>query len=521
MSVRSPHASRRALLGGAAATPAAVGVARPAAAAGYTPARYPGRPLLGTQARHLVGRFSYGVTPALAAQVRAAGGARAWFSAQLDPASIPDPAATPLRSWWPSLSRDATDLWTRQREEVEGVWEVMADYQRWVLVRRMRSRRQVLEVMTEFWEHHFNVPVNGDAQGFWRAQYGDVIHAGALGRFEDLLTGVVTHPAMLISLDNVSSSAQHPNENLGRELLELHTVGRGEYDEADVKDSARILTGWSVDMWDTFQAEYRAKWHSRGPVEVMGFAHPNADSDGRAVTRAYLAYLAHHPGTARRIARKLAVKFVRDDPPAALVDRLAEVYLDHDTAIRPVLRALVDSEEFAAAVGAKVRDPGEDLVATYRALDVRLARPPEGDAGDRYAANALLWQVDGIGAKPFDWPRPDGQPISNDAWASPARLLASMGVHLSLSGTWWPNEGITYHPPTWWVPRIPLRFDLLVDHLSQLILHRRSTAQLLEACCLAVDVEPRERITRDHGVIRWNMPRLLTTLLDSPAHLTR
>jgi hypothetical protein len=513
---------RRLVLGGAAATGAAVGLAGPTAAATkYSPARYRGRPMLSAQARHLVGRFSYGVTPALAAQVRAAGGARPWFAAQLSPESIPDPSGAPLRSWWPSLSLDATELWTRQREDIEGVWDVMADYQRWTLVRRIRSRRQVQEVMREFWENHFNVPVNGDAQGFWRAQYGDVIAENALGRFEDLLIGVTTHPAMLINLDNVSSSAKHPNENLGRELLELHTVGRGAYTEDDVKDSARILTGWSVDMWDTFVEEYRPKWHSRGPVRVMDFTHANESSDGKPVTRAYLRYLAGHPATARRIARKLAVKFVGDTPPDSLVDHLADVYLRNDTAIVPVLQALVDSEAFGKSVGSKVRDPGEDLVATYRVLDVRLAKPPVGSSGDRYAANALLWQVDGIGTKPFDWPRPDGQPVDNQSWSSPARLLASMEVHMSLSGTWWPDRGITYHPPAWWAPKLPVRFDVMVDHMSQLILHRRSTAQLLEACCLAVDVEPRERITRDHGLLKWNMPRLLTTFLDSPDFLTR
>lgn len=515
-------AVRRRLVLGGAATGAAVGLAgRADAAPSYSPGRYKGTPLLSARSRHLVGRFSYGVTPALAKEVRAAGGARAWFAAQLDPASIPDPAASGLRDWWPSLNRDATDLWYRQRDEIEGVWEVMADYQRWVLVRRIRSRRQVLEVMTELWENHFNVPVNGDAQGFWRTQYGDVIRDGALGRFEDLLTGVITHPAMLINLDNVSSSSSHPNENLGRELLELHTVGRGHYTEADVKDSARILTGWSVDMWDTFVEEYRPKWHSRGAVKVMDFTHQNADADGRAVTRQYLRYLAQHPATAQRVARKLAVKFVSDSPSQELVDHLAEVYLDNDTAIVPVLQALFDTQELAEAVGLKVRDPGEDLVATYRALDIRLEQPPQGDGGDQYAANALLWQADGIGAKPFDWPRPDGQPIDNRAWSSPSRLLASMDVHVTLSAGWWPDEGVTYRSPARWAPKLPVRFDVLVDHLSQVILHRRSTAELLEACCLAVDVEPHERITRDHGLVKWNMYRLLTTFLDSPAFLTR
>lgn len=477
--------------------------------------------LLPAAARHLVGRFSYGLTPELAADVRAAGGARRWFEQQLKPQRVTDRRADELRAWWPSLSRDCTELWHRQRDDVEGGWEVMEQYQSWLLLRRMRSRRQVLEVVTELWENHFNVPVNGDAQCFWRTDYGDTIRRHALGRFEDLLQAVITHPAMLINLDNVSSTRRHPNENLGRELLELHTVGRGEYGEDDVKASARILTGWTVDMWDTFREEYLPRDHWRGPVKVMGFEHANADADGRAVTRAYLRYLATHPATARRVARKLAVKFVSDDPPEALVERLAEVYLARDTAIAPVLRALVGSAEFAAAVGAKVRDPGEDLVATYRVLGVRVTRPELGDARYDYAAQQLLWQASSIGTVPFGWPRPDGQPIDNQSWASPSRMLASMGVHMDLAGTWWPSQGIRYRTPEQWVPRFPIRFDQLVEHLSRQLLHRPATAQLLQACCEAVDVQPRERITRDHGVVKWNMYRLLSTFLDSPAFLTR
>jgi hypothetical protein len=181
----------------------------------------------------------------------------------------------------------------------------------------------------------------------------------------------------------------------------------------------------------------------------------------------------------------------------------------------------VRSATFRESVGAKVRDPGEDLVATYRALRLRPTLPPAGKAGERYAANAMLWQVSSLGTKPFDWPRPDGQPLDNDSWATPSRMLASMSLHMDLSGGWWPNEGVTYRKPAAWVPRFPIRFDVLVDHLSQVLLHRRSTAALLEACCLAVDVQPGERITRDHGLVRWNMVRLLTTFLDSPAFLTR
>jgi hypothetical protein len=478
-------------------------------------------PLLGRRARHLVSRFSYGVTPALAAEVLAAGGADSWFEDQLRPHRISDPGTDALLAWYPSLSRGPQDLWQRQIQEIEGGWEVMADYARWVMLRRMHARRQVLETMTEFWENHFNVPVWGDATFTWRTQYGGVIRRHALGRFDDLLHATVTHPAMLIYLDGAVSTARHPNENLGRELLELHTVGRGAYTEDDVKSSARILTGWSVDLWETWAASYLPDDHWQGPVRVMDFSDPNDAADGRDLTRRYLSYLAHHPATAQRVARKLAVKFVSDTPPRSLVDRLAAVYLDHDTAIKPVLRALVASSAFRDAVGAKVRDPGEDIVATYRALGVELDRPPEGAARDDYAVTAMLWQVGNLGTSPFAWPRPDGQPIDNESWASPSRLVASMDVHYAMSGGWWPSVGITYREPADWLPAPSTRFDRLVDHLSQQLLGRRSTAVLLQACCEATGVAATEQIDADHGLVRWEFYRLLSTFLDSPAHLTR
>ncbi|HYH33774.1 MAG TPA: DUF1800 family protein, partial [Nocardioides sp.] len=192
-------------------------------------------------------------------------------------------------------------------------------------------------------------------------------------------------------------------------------------------------------------------------------------------------------------------------------------YLRHDTAIKPVLRALVSSPEFLASDGQKVRDPGEDVVAAYRALGVRMRRP----ASDRSAANAVLWQAGRIGTLPMAWPRPDGQPLTSRAWSSPSRMFASMELHWALSGGWWPDEDVTYRSPRSWVPRFPMRFDLVVDHVSQVLLHRRSTAQLLRACCEATEIAPRERITRDHPLVAWKMNRLLATVLDSPAFYSR
>ena len=479
----------------------------------------PGAPsrLLPADDRHLVRRFSYGITPRMARDVRRAGGGRAWFEQQLADAGKRDRLAEQTFRWWPSLAPGPRRMWQLNTGGVAAGWEVMADYQRWVLARRIASPRQVNEVMTAFWESHLNVPTNGEQWFVYRRQYGDVIRRHALGRFDDLLHAAITHPAMLIYLDNAVSTAAHPNENLGRELLELHTVGRGHYTEDDVKDSARILTGWRVDVFESWSAQYDPASHWRGRVEVMGFKDANKAADGRELTQRYLTYLAHHPATAERIARKLATAFVRDDPPEALVRRLAKVYRRHDTEIVPVLRALVDSREFRRAAGAKVTNPLDDVVATYRALGARLAKP----STDASAANAILWQCAAVGATPFGWPRPDGLPVDDQPWTSPARLLASWQMHYTMSGGWWPSRQVRHRKPAAWLPAKEIRFDDLVDHLARELLHRRASKRLVRACSEAVGAKPAEKITADHAVVRWQMPRLLTTFLDSPDFFTR
>ncbi len=517
---------QRAAVTGALGTGAAGGLVVGGAGradASYQPRRFKGAPLLNAADLHLANRFSYGNTPGLTEQVRQAGGAQQWFEQQLNPDNIADAQTDALLAWWPSLTRGPLDLWKRSISGVEGGWEVMSDYQRWILMRRVTTNRPVAEMMADFWMNHFNVPVQGDGTFTHRFDYDKAIRRDALGTFENLLHTAVTHPAMGIYLDNAVSTKKQPNENLGRELLELHTVGVGNYDENDVKSSARILTGYLVDLWRSWDSRYSPEDHWTGPVTVMGFGASNHAADGRGVVEDYVRYLARHPSTARRIARKLCVKFVRDDPSPALVEDLSEVYLRNDTAIKPVLRALVASAEFERSAGLKIRDPSEEIVATYRVLGVQVADPPAG--GSSHAAHAILWQAGGIGAVPFDWPRPDGQPADNQSWSSPARLLASMETHWSMAGRWWPKEGITYRSPQDWMPRRRLRYDLLVDHMCQQLLGRRSNRRILQACVQACPqdwrVRPETVISADHPMVKYGFYRLIVTLLDSPDHFTR
>ncbi len=499
--------------------------AQVAQAAAPSSARRRAKPirLLPPEDRHLVSRFSYGITPELAKRVRKSGGARAWFEEQLKPDQIDDGLADAARGWYPSLERGPADLWKRQIEEIEGGWEVMDDYARWLLVRRAKTRRPVLEIMTEFWEHHLHVPAAGDGQFTHRSAYGTMIRGHALGRFDEMLFDAITHPAMLIYLNAGESTKEHPNENLGRELLELHTVGVGNHNEDDVRDSARILTGWTLDYWESWEPMYRPEYHHVGRVKVKGFSARNKSEDGQAVTKRYLRYLAHHPRTAERIARKLAVKFVSDDPPASLVDRLAKTYLRHDTAIKPVLRELIRSQAFRRSAGKKVRDPGEDVVATYRAIGATIAEPPLEGQGDRDSAAATqsIYQARNLGVSPFGWPQPNGQPVDNASWSSPSRLLASMRFHLDLAGGWWPTVGVQYREPLGWLASDQMRFEELVDHTARTVLHRRAWPRLIDACCRAVDAKPRDVVDENHPVMQWLFPRFLSVFLDTPDHLSR
>lgn len=476
----------------------------------YAPGRYRRTRVLSRPARHLVNRFSFGITPELTAEVRAAGGHLAWYEQQL--ATAYDGSANGFRNWWPDLALPPATVFRRQNDMVRHSLEVGYDIGSRTMVRRMQSPRPVLEVMTKFWENHLHVPLTADNVAVFRADYGERIRAGALGRFEDLLRETVLHPAMLMYLGNASSTRTHPNENLGRELLELHTVGIGNHTEEDVKNSARILTGWRVKLYSTWEPYYSAADHWTGPVRVKDFADPNGAADGRDLTVRYLRYLAHHPQTARRIATKLVRVFVSDDVPAALVDRLAAVYLANDTQIKPVLRALVRSREFANAVDRKVRDADEDVVATYRLLGARVTRPKD----EFSAANTAFWQAGALGLSPFTWPRPDGQPLDNRSWASPTRVLASISLHWELAGRW-PASQIRFTRPVDFLPEPQMRFRDLVDHLSRRILQRPSTEALLKACCRATGYAPKDVVTARSDLFRGKWQRLITTFLDSPA----
>ncbi len=468
--------------------------------------------------RHLVRRFSAGLTPALAAEVTEAGGAHAWFDAQVRPGRVKDRPGDRVDTWYPSLARSPQQIFERQVSDRQGAWEVMDDLSRWTVARRIHSRRQLAEQMVDFWSNLLHVPIGDDEAWFWRVDYDRVVRTYALTSFEKLLRHAVVHPAMGLSLDNAVSSKQNPNENLGRELLELHTVGvEAGYTEEDVKASSRLLTGYRVDVWwPSFKAYYHPPWHDTGRVDVLGFSHPNADADGRAATQAYLRYLAHHPATARRIARRLCVRFVRDDPSTALVRTVAAAYTASGTAVVPTLRAMVGHPEFAASYGAKVRTPTEDYVATVRALGVKVDRP----TGDQSFANAMLWQYGELGNAPYAWPAPNGYPEEGAAWTSTGRILQGLELHQDLAWGWWPTKDARYRAPASWLPTLPATVGEVVDHVGVRLLGERPGKAVRAGVATALGL-PLKRVVTRADLWDARVVTILASLLDSPTHLLR
>jgi uncharacterized protein (DUF1800 family) len=391
-------------------------------------------------ALHLLRRTTFGITQTDLDDVHRLGIDR-WLQTQLEPAKIADGKADRVWSSYRTVGMNPQQIRGAIKQYS---WEAMFEYAQATLARQLWSRRQTYEVVVDFWANHLNMPMPSD--GAWdlgTSYHNDVIRRHALGSFADMLLAAMRHPAMLSYLDNTKSSKKSVNENLGRELLELHTVGvHGGYTETDVRHSAYILAGRTIDR-DTGAFRYDPKRHWTGAVQVLDFRHANTSAAGGLdVGDEYLRYLAAHPATARSIARKLAVRFVADNPPDGLVDRLAAVYLQAKTAVHPVLWTLFSSTEFWAAVGQKTRRPLENVVAGARVLDVR----PGADAeATRKGLNGIYWGLDQLGHRPLAWAPPNGYPDVQPAWASAGGMLQQWNRHRGLVQGWW--KGLAYTKP--------------------------------------------------------------------------
>jgi len=297
----------------------------------------------------------------------------------------------------------------------------------------------LVERLVWFWSNHFCV--NADATVMAGGYEREAIRPHVLGRFEDMLLAVEGHPAMLLYLDNAQSIGPESvaginrdrglNENLAREILELHTLGvRTVYTQVDVTNFAKVLTGWTIlptvsnpDHGGEFVFLPRA--HEPGVQTVIGNAYAEG---GVAQGRVVLADLARHPATARHVATKLARHFVADDPPPALVDRLTQRYLDTNGDLKEVAAALIAAPESWAPEQAKIKRPGEWLVAALRATGetadiVRIIRA-------QVLLGEPLWRP----------PAPKGFSDDNAAW------LDGLGQRLEIANAFAHREGLGHEP---------------------------------------------------------------------------
>jgi uncharacterized protein (DUF1800 family) len=466
---------------------------------------------------HLLRRATYGPTPASIAEIRKLGAA-SWLDAQLKPASIADPVADGLvaRFPWCAATIPAIHAAVAAKALKQYDWTPMWQVSFATLARAVWSRRQLLEVMTEFWSNHLNVTCPSGDMWDSRADYdAAVIRKYALGTFADLLKASARHPAMLAYLDNRSSTKAAPNENYGRELLELHTVGLT-YAESDVKDAARLLTGLTVDP-ATGTYRYDPARHAVGAVTVLGFTHANATAAGESAALALLDYLAVHPATARQIVTKLCTRFVADDPPAGLITTLVKVYLDNRSAIAPVLRALFTSPEFAGSVGAKTRTPYEDVVAMLRTLDY--GPEPSGTK----AVESLYWTCSNAGQAPLAWAPPNGYPDVAAAWVSPSGQLVRWNAHLNVGAGYWPT---TLVRPSSMVAAFagtttPATYGALIDAVSNRLLQITLPAAQREALAGFFGKTSASPVKAKDPGIDWMFPYLMAMLLNSPTFALR
>ncbi len=288
----------------------------------------------------------------------------------------------------------------------------------------VHTRTPAFERLVAFWSNHFTVsvqrpPVLALAGAFER----EAIRPHVLGRFEDMLLAVARHPAMLLYLDNAASIGPGSragqlrqrglNENLGREILELHTLGvNGGYSQDDVRALAMVLTGWSIARPQDERPGhfmFRQLAHQPGDKTLLGKRYGGGESEGVKA----LKDLARHPATARHIAAKLARHFISDDPPRASVERLSKIFLATSGDLGAVTRALVADDDAWARPLSKLRSPNELVVAALRAAGA----PPQMDE------RQLVGGLRRLGQAPFAAPSPAGWPDMAQDWVAPEAML--------------------------------------------------------------------------------------------------
>ncbi len=491
---------------------------------------------------HALSRLEFGARPGDVERVKSLGLAT-WIERQLEPRWLDDRAAEQVLGALPTLTMSIAQLQKeyprppareksadpqmapralldRPPPEKRPI-RIVAEMQAARLVRAIESERQLEEVMVDFWFNHFNVhAAKGEVKWYVTAYERDVIRPNALGRFGDLLRGTATHPAMLFYLDNWLSTRPDftlrfgpnrgkragLNENYARELMELHTLGvDGGYTQKDVTEVARAFTGWTIDRpRDAARFVFRPLMHDRGEKTILGTRLPagGGRDDGERV----LSLLLHHPATARFIATKLVRRFVADEPPPALVERVAATFRARDGDVKAMLRTIVASPEFWApdARRAKIKKPFEYVASAVRAVGGHV----DARAGFLLARSAAEMGEGLYGAQP-----PTGYPDRAEAWVNAGTLLARMNFALALTQRRLPGVTLDLSPLA--VDRAAP--DATLERLLDALLHGEASAQTRAVLTAQLtNPEIRRQTSDDRGPADTDVEKLAALVIGSP-----
>ena len=406
---------------------------------------------------HVVKRTAFSVTDAEWAQAQSMG-PEAWIAYQLDYQAIDDSAVeAAIAANLPTVAMSTPELDALVRAGELQPGQVAAELKAATLYRALYSPRRLYEIMVDFWTNHLNIAhQDGPTRLFKTADDREVIRPNAMGNFRELLVASAHSPAMLYYLDNHTNTVAGPNENYARELMELHTLGvEGGYDETDVQEVARCFTGWAISrrpVRGLFQ--YYPRLHDDGPKSVLGLTIDAGGgiSDGEQV----LDLLAWHDATAGYIALKLCRRLVADDPPDALVQRVAGRFSASAGDIRSTLEELLHSDEFMQAAEAKLKRPMEYVASAVGALAVQ---------PDNQGVRTLMNNLRLMGQSPFDWSPPTGYPDVASAWISTSALINRWNYGISVASGRLPGVPVDYSTITSRANSAGELADLLIEAL--------------------------------------------------------
>jgi uncharacterized protein (DUF1800 family) len=417
-----------------------------------------------------INRLTYGPSPALLADLKSNGQPKNWALAQLDAARKASLEAPKLPPDLASINDPLPTIFDGARKEREArasvpagtrINEFVANEKRFhfqeepdplfynrtqvnkAIAWRLAScsnddvEQPLLARMTEFWFNHFNIyQQKGPVRPFAGHYAIHVARAHALGKFEDLVLASAKHPAMLYYLDQwlsvspqsvrAGQNSRGLNENYARELMELHTLGvQGGYTQYDVRELARIFTGWTISPRSDSGFQFVMRLHESGNKSLMGQSIPSsAASIGMAEGEQVIRFLANHPATAQRVSRRLAEYFVADSPPQDLIDLMAKTFLASGGDIYQVMKVMLNHEAFWDPENKLYRTPYDFACASLRVLNM-----PQ----DRFKWLQAFGYSAVAGHAIQNWQTPDGYSFNANTWFTPEALTRRIDFALNIS----------------------------------------------------------------------------------------